>query len=96
MKTKMVSRHFSQGIDLMAVSGAKHAGRGINRLEVGLATGSQVRGAAHRRSRLGLRHSSAIPIPVFVWKSCLVAVETLSIAVRRRPERKSASTDRWS
>jgi hypothetical protein len=34
------NRHFSQGIDLMEESGAKHAGRAINRLEIGLAMGS--------------------------------------------------------
>jgi hypothetical protein len=34
------SRHFSQGIDLMAVGGAKHMGSAINRLEIGLAIGS--------------------------------------------------------
>jgi hypothetical protein len=34
------SRHFSQGIDLMAGGGAKPAGRAINRLEIGLAIGS--------------------------------------------------------
>jgi hypothetical protein len=30
-----------------------------------------------------------------VWKSCFVAVETVSSAVRPRPERKSASTDTY-
>jgi hypothetical protein len=34
------SRYFSQGIDLMAGSGAEHVRRAINRLEIGLAMGS--------------------------------------------------------
>jgi hypothetical protein len=80
----------------MAVSGAKHGGKAINRLEVGLATGSQVRGETYRRLMLDLRHSSAMPVLGFVWKSCLDAVETVSIAARRMPERRSASMDRWN
>jgi len=54
------------------------------------------RGETYRRSMLDLRRSSAGPFLGFVWKSCLVAVETVSIAARRMPERKSASTDRWN
>ena len=45
---RVASRHFSQGIDLIAVSAAKHAGRAIKRLEIGLATGS----ASARRGSL--------------------------------------------
>jgi hypothetical protein len=40
MTDSHLARHFSQGIDLMEESGAKHAGRAINRLEIGLAMGS--------------------------------------------------------
>jgi hypothetical protein len=40
VKQETFSRHFSQGIDLMAGGGAKPAGRAINRLEIGLAIGS--------------------------------------------------------
>jgi hypothetical protein len=34
------NRDFSQGIDLVSVSSARHAGRVINRLEIGLSTGT--------------------------------------------------------
>jgi len=35
-----LSRDFSQGIDLMSVSSAGHAGRAVHRLEIGLSTGT--------------------------------------------------------
>jgi hypothetical protein len=35
-----ISRHFSQGNDLMVGGGARHAGTAINRAEIGLAIGS--------------------------------------------------------
>jgi len=34
------NRDFSQGIDLVSVSSARHVGRVINRLEIGLSTGT--------------------------------------------------------
>jgi len=90
------SRHFSHGSMFVASRGVERGMGADIRPEFAFDLGRRFPEGAHFGLKPDLPHSSALPIARCFGRGCWANAVNLSSAARRRPERKSASTDRWS